>query len=115
MREFGQSDREQIENSNTDPAVTQVLAMMNGYVEEKIATDSSSVLMQTALKAKSGKECTESIFLSMLNRKPTRKESRAWEKDFDDAARRKDQAKIKEIYTDLIWTLANSNEFIFIK
>ena len=30
--------------------------MMNGYVEEKIATDSSSVLMQTALKAKSGKE-----------------------------------------------------------
>lgn len=115
LREFGQSDREQIENSNTDPAVTQVLAMMNGYVEEKIATDSSSVLMQTALKAKSGKECTESIFLSMLNRKPTRKESRAWEKDFDDAARRKDQAKIKEIYTDLIWTLANSNEFIFIK
>ena len=115
LREFGQSDREQIQNSNTDPAVTQVLAMMNGYVEEKIATDSSSVLMQTALKAKSGKECTESIFLSMLNRKPTRKESREWEKDFDDAARRKDQAKIKEIYTDLIWTLANSNEFIFIK
>lgn len=115
LREFGQSDREQIDNSNTEPAVTQVLAMMNGYVEEKIATDSSSVLMQTALKAKSGKECTESIFLSMLNRKPTRKESRAWEKDFDEAAKRKDQAKIKEIYTDLIWTLANSNEFIFIK
>ena len=115
LREFGQSDREQIDNSNTEPAVTQVLAMMNGYVEEKIATDSSSVLMQTALKAKSGKECTEAIFLSMLNRKPTRKESRAWEKDFDEAAKRKDQAKIKEIYTDLIWTLANSNEFIFIK
>jgi hypothetical protein len=115
LREFGQSDREQIDNSNTEPAVTQVLAMMNGYVEQKIATDSSSVLMQTALNAKSGKECTESIFLSMLNRKPTRKESRAWEKDFDDASKRKDQAKIKEIYTDLIWTLANSNEFIFIK
>ena len=35
--------------------------------------------------------------------------------DFDEASKRKDQAKIKEIYTDLIWTLANSNEFIFIK
>ena len=115
LREFGQSDREQIENSNTDPAVTQVLAMMNGYVEEKIARDPNSVLMQTALRAKSGKECTESIFLMMLNRKPVRAESRAWEKDFDDAAKRNDQTKIKEIYADLIWTLANSNEFVFVK
>ena len=115
LREFGQSDREQIENSNTDHAVTQVLSMMNGYVEEKIARDPSSVLMQTALAAKSGKECTESIFLSMLNRKPTRKESRLWVSEFDEAARKKDNAKIKEIYSDLIWTLANSNEFIFLK
>ena len=30
LREFGQSDRETIENSNTDPAVTQVLRLMNG-------------------------------------------------------------------------------------
>ncbi len=115
LREFGQSDREQIENSNTDPAVTQVLAMMNGYVEEKIARDASSVLMQAALDAKSGKECTESVFLAMLSREPNRSESRVWEKDFDDAASQKDQEKIKEIYGDLIWTLANSNEFIFVK
>ena len=115
LREFGQSDREQIDNSNTDPAVTQVLSMMNGYVEERIARDASSVLMQTALAAKSGKECTESIFLSMLNRKPARSEARAWDKEFTAAAKKKDQAKIKEIYTDLIWTLANSNEFIFVK
>lgn len=115
LREFGQSDREQIDNSNTDPAVTQVLSMMNGYVEERIARDSSSILMQTALKARSAKECTESIFLSMLNRKPTSKEAREWEADFKDAVKKNDTAKIKEIYSDLIWTLANSNEFIFVK
>ncbi len=116
VREFGQSDREQIENSNTDPAVTQVLAMMNGLVEEKIARDPSSVLMQTALKAESGKEVTESIFLSMLNRKPTKKEMRAWDAEFKSAARRKNvEANYKIVYTDLIWTLANSNEFIFVK
>lgn len=115
LREFGQSDREQIENSNTAPAVTQVLSMMNGYVEVKIARDASSVLMQTALHATSGKECTELIFLSMLNRRPSRTESRSWDKDFTAAAKKKDQAKIKEIYSDLIWTLANSNEFIFVK
>ncbi|MFK7770402.1 MAG: DUF1549 domain-containing protein [Mariniblastus sp.] len=116
VREFGQSDREQIENSNTDPAVTQVLSMMNGMVEERIARDSASVLMQTALAAKSGKECTESIFLSMLNRQPTKKESRIWEREFKEASRDKNpQGKNKEVYTDLIWTLANSNEFIFVK
>lgn len=115
LREFGQSDREQIDNSNTDPAVTQVLSMMNGYVEERISRDSSSMLMQTALKAKTAKECTESIFLSMLNRKPTSKEARDWEGDFKKAVAKNDAAKIKETYSDLIWTLANSNEFIFVK
>ena len=89
--------------------------MMNGYVEEKIARDPSSVLMQTALTAKSAQECTESIFLSMLNREPTPKEAAEWKDDFKQAARQNDQAKIKEVYTDLIWTLANSNEFIFVK
>jgi uncharacterized protein (DUF1330 family) len=113
LREFGQSDREQIDNSNTDPAVTQVLSMMNGYVETNIAKDASSVLMQTALKSTSGEECTEAMFLSMLNRKPTPNESRTWKRDFKSA--RGDKAKIKEVYTDLIWTLANSNEFIFVK
>ncbi|MFT5303006.1 MAG: hypothetical protein ACI87E_003802 [Mariniblastus sp.] len=115
LREFGQSDRESIENASTDPAVTQVLSMMNGYVEEKIARDPSSVLMQTALAAKSAKECTESIFLSMLNRKPSRQESRSWDQEFKDASKAKDLTKVREIYADLIWTLANSNEFIFVK
>ncbi len=115
LRQFGQSDREQIENANTDPAVPQVLSMMNGYVEEKIARDPASVLMQTVLKAKDEKECTDMIFLSMLNRKPTSKEAREWKKDFSNAVKQKDQAKVKEVYADLIWTLANSNEFIFVK
>ena len=115
LREFGQSDREQIDNSNSDPAVTQVLSMMNGYVEERIARDSSSMLMQTALKAKTAKECTEFIFLSMLNRKPTSKEARVWEVEFKNAANKNDKLKIKETYSDLIWMLANSNEFIFVK
>ncbi|MEM9943619.1 MAG: DUF1549 domain-containing protein [Planctomycetota bacterium] len=115
LREFGQSDRDTIENSNTDPAVTQVLSMMNGYVEQKITRDSSSVLMQTALTARSGKECTDLIFLSMLNRKPTAAEAKEWKYEFESAVKQKDPAKIKEIYSDLIWMLANSNEFIFNK
>ncbi|MEL7497008.1 MAG: DUF1549 domain-containing protein [Planctomycetota bacterium] len=115
LREFGQSDRETIDNSNTDPAVTQVLAMMNGYVEQRIARDQSSLLMQEGIKAKSSNDCVDAVFLSMLNRKPKSKERRVWSNEFDQAYKKKDQTKIKEIFTDLIWTLANSNEFIFIK
>lgn len=115
LREFGQSDRETIDNSNTEPAVTQVLAMMNGYVEERISRDQNSLLMQTGINAKNSSECVDNVFLSMLNRKPKSSERRVWTRDFDQAYKKGDQAKIKEIFTDLIWTLANSNEFIFIK
>ena len=38
-----------------------------------------------------------------------------WERDFASAQKQKDKVKVKEVYTDLIWTLANSNEFIFVK
>ena len=115
LRQFGQSDRESIENANTDPAVPQVLSMMNGYVEEKITRDPASVLMQTVLTAKDEKECTDLIFLSMLNRKPTSSEARGWKRDFADAIRSKEKGRMREVYADLIWTLANSNEFVFVK
>ena len=115
LREFGQSDREVIDNANTEPAVTQVLSMMNGYVEERIARDQNSLLMQAGLKAKSAEDCTEAVFLSMLNRNPSSKEIRVWKREFDQAFRDKEPQRVKEIFTDLVWTLANSNEFIFVK
>ena len=115
LRQFGQSDRETIENANTDPAIPQVLSMMNGYVERQIARDTASVLMQTVLTAKDEKECTDLIFLSMLNRKPNPSEARSWQKDFAAAFQDKDKSKAREVYADLIWMLANSNEFVFVK
>lgn len=114
LREFGQSDREQIDGANTDPAVPQVLSMMNGYVEERFTKDKNSVLRRTTETAKSANEATNMIFLSMLNRKPTSKEARDWKNDFKEAIN-KNQAEVNEVYTDLIWMLANSNEFVFIK
>ena len=51
LREFGQSDREQIENANTDPAVTQVLSLMNGYIESQISSNQTTVLLSNVVKA----------------------------------------------------------------
>ena len=106
LREFGQSDRDQIENANTEPAVTQVLSMMNGMIDKTIARDQNSVLMTNVLKSRR-EDVVKVIFLSMLSRKPTTQEVNLWAPDFKEDR--------KTAYTDLIWTIANSNEFIFVK
>ena len=120
LRQFGQSDREQIENSNRDPAVPQILSMMNGMIEKQIVKDPNTVLMSNLLKSRSGNQTSKgggylsdpstaisTLFLTMLNRNPTRLEAKQWKDDFG--------SDFKAGYSDLIWTLANSNEFIFIK
>lgn len=115
LREFGQSDREVIDNSNREPSVPQILSMMNGHIEKSICRDQSSVLMQSAIKCRTSKQCIQTVYLSMLNRKPTNREVSMWRRDFDAAVKKRDQRKILESFADLIWTLANSNEFIFQK
>ncbi len=107
LREFGQSDRETIENANTDPAVTQVLRLMNGFVDSTIGRDPNSVLTRNVLFADNEKEAIQAVYLTMLTRMPTNAESRLWHEDFA-----KDS---KSAYTDLVWTLINSNEFIFVR
>lgn len=116
LRQFGQSDRDQIENSNRDPAVPQILSMMNGMIEKQIVKDPNTVLMSNLLKLQGsqsgGRGVTEAaavntIFLTMLNREPTRSERKQWQSDI--------RSDFKAGYGDLIWTLANSNEFIFLK
>lgn len=107
LREFGQSDREEIENANYDPAVTQVLSMMNGFIETKVASNPNTVLMKNVFSAADGKKIN-AVYLTMLNRNATRGETKSW------VAEAK-QGDPKDMLSDLIWVLANSNEFIFIK
>ena len=115
LREFGQSDREVIDNANTEPSVPQVLSMMNGMIEKSICRDRNSLLMQNALQAEDSQECIEMVFLSMLNREPSQKEVNAWHSDFDTAAKSRNKSEMQDTFADLIWTIANSNEFIFQK
>ena len=115
LREFGQSDREAIDNGNLEPSIPQVLSMMNGILEKNVCRDLSSVLMQQAVQARSSKECIETVFLTMLSRQPSRKELQAWGPDFDAAVNQRRQSAMVDTFSDLIWTIANSNEFIFQK
>jgi len=116
LRQFGQSDRDQIENSNREPAVPQILSMMNGMIEKQIVKDPNTVLMTNLLKMQGSQDgsrdansigAIDTVFLTMLNREPTRSEKQQWKSDIG--------SDFRSAYGDLIWTLANSNEFIFLK
>ncbi len=108
LREFGQSDRESIENSNSDPAVTQVLSLMNGVIEKQIANNPNTVLMRNVLSSEPGQKI-DAVYLTMLNRNPTADEKKTWMSEYRASERK------SEVIPDLIWVIANSNEFIFVK
>ena len=49
----------------------------------------------------------ETAFLGVLARRPTRSEMAVWKADVT--------ADGEKVYKDLIWTLANTHEFMFIR
>ena len=105
LRQFGQSDREAIQNGNADASITQVLNLINGFTQQQ-ALHSRSKLMKAVTKAKSDTERVDSIFLSILSRYPTADERQMAERGIK---------QYKSVfYSDLIWALSNSHEFMFV-
>ena len=107
LREFGQSDRDAIDNGNTEPAVTQVLSLMNGMIESRIAQNPDNALIKDVADDRNSRQRVETVFLTILSRQPTAEEISIWGVDFDDNPR--------DAASDLIWVLINSNEFMFRK
>lgn len=105
LREFGQSDRELIENSSDQASVTQALALLNGPIIGGI-TNKYSVLSRDILSTKTFPERLDIIYLSMLSRSPTPQERvifrEAWEADPESGSVR-----------GIIWTLLNTRQFLF--
>jgi hypothetical protein len=106
VREFGGSDREQIENSNTEPSTTQVLNLINGFVETKVINNKNSEIVKLIKQQKTLDDKIKVGFKSILNRKPSISELKL----FKDALINKE-----DIYKEIIWSLVNSHEYIFIK
>ncbi len=106
LRDFGQSDREAVDSATTDPSVPQVLALLNGQITG-LLLNSQSVLMQNVERAESPKEKIETIYLSMLNRKPYAGEM--------SLAMQEVEASGNNAYRDIVWAIANTREFIFIQ
>jgi hypothetical protein len=103
LREFGQSDRDIIENSNSEASVPQALALMNGDLLPQIV-DRHSQLMLTVGRARSADERIDAAFMAVLSRKPT-----AREKGLCLQAQDKGLSTVE----DLIYALINTRQFIF--
>lgn len=105
LREFGQSDRETIENANNEASVPQALAMMNGQLLPSILSKYSQ-LMLTVSKAPYPDDKIDAIYMSILSRKPTAAEKEVWLKAQD--------AGLNTL-EDLVFALLNTQQFIFVQ
>ena len=107
IREFGGSTRDQIESSHKQASVTQVLNLLNGYVEQRILMKKDALVLNTVKNAGSKESQIETAFMSVLNRKPDAKEMRS----VKDAL----QKSGDNFYKDIVWVLVNSHEFLFVQ
>lgn len=105
IRQFGQSDREIIQDGSTEGTVPQILTMFNGPVTHMMLEE-GSVLYNEVVRSE-GKERLDMIFLSILGREPTMLDRRIAAKEI-----RENKAAG---YGDVIWALLNTREFLFVQ
>jgi hypothetical protein len=106
IREFGGSDREQIENAHKSASATQVLNLLNGFVETRLLKNKNFEIIKTIQSQKSLNDKIKVGYKYILNREPDTKELRIFSDNLKNA---------KEPYKEIIWTLINTHEFMFIK
>ena len=106
LRMFGQSDRELIQASSTWGSVPQVLFMFNGQISHMLL-EKNSTIYNTIVRKKSVKDGVGAVFLTILAREPNDEEM---------------AAAIKEVkvdgpagYGNVVWSLINTREFLFIQ
>lgn len=105
LRDFGQSDRETIENANYDASVPQSLFMMNGNLMPNILSKYSQLMLAIS-KAQYPDDKLEAAYVAILSRKPTAKEKETWLKAQDSGLTTTE---------DLVYALLNTQQFIFVQ
>ena len=106
LRDFGQSDRDVIENSATNASVPQALYLLNSPLSVAIHNPNSVLGLQLNLAA-TPEEKISLIYRSMFTRKPTEREVARVLTDF--------KTHGNETIEDLVWALLNSRQFLFIQ
>jgi hypothetical protein len=106
LREFGQSDRELIQNANQAASVPQALSLMNSSMADTLRHP-YSVLGQALAKCETPSEEIETIYELMLTRKPSENETKRLLREYE--------ANPKTAQNNIVWALLNTQQFIFIR
>ena len=106
LRQFGQSDRELIDASSLSGSVPQVLTMFNGPITHMML-EPGSEMYQNVTKEKDETRKLNVVFMSILNRKPTSAEM--------EIARDEIRKNGNPGFGNVIWSLVNTREFLFIQ
>jgi len=107
LREFGQSDRDIVENASTEASVPQALTLLNSSLVTQL-NSGWSVLAMNLRRATTAQEKIDSLFLSLYNRKPTAKEQAMLLQKLDTAA------GSKTIWDDIVMAAVSTQRFLFI-
>ncbi|HGY91005.1 MAG TPA: DUF1549 domain-containing protein [Planctomycetes bacterium] len=106
LRQFGQSQREEIQASQRESTVPQALQLMNGVVN-RVLNPRASALFRALGRAKRSDDKIRLAYLAAFTRRPTQSELALWRAEF-----RKTPGKAQR---DLVWVLLNSDEFVFLQ
>lgn len=106
LRDFGQSDRDVIENAVSNASVPQALYLLNSPLAVAIS-NSNSVLGAQLEQATDPTVKIKTIYRAMLTREPTEREVARILTDYETFG--------EEVIEDLVWALLNSRQFLFIQ
>ncbi len=104
LRQFGQSDRREIDAFNRDPNTTHSLALMNGELTSRLLKEDSHLRRQLSKAKSQGERHIQLIYRAILVRSATNDELVKMAALIDNSPT-PDQ--------DIIWALLNSPEFLF--
>ncbi len=106
LREFGQSDRDVIENANDEASLPQALQLLNGPYAEAL-TNEYGVLGREVKAEETPDGRLDVIYLSLYSRYPTREE-RDYVATFVEELG-------GEAYKDLVYAILNTQQFLFVQ
>ncbi|MCH7224971.1 DUF1549 domain-containing protein [Haloferula sp. A504] len=104
---FGQADREVIESHSREPNVGQVLALMNGFVQEQLVNNADAHLYKSLEGASTDHEKIRRLYIAILSRPPSDEEM-GWMLDEVKAAG-------DAGYRNIVSALVMSSEFLFVQ
>ncbi len=106
LREFGQSDRELVENSNDEASVGQALMLLNGKTFSQLLNP-YTVISRAMKRGETADQTIDIIYLSLMSRKATSEERELLRPVIE-----KNGASGK---ADALWAVLNTRQFYFVQ